>query len=831
MKISLDWLRTLIPTDKPAEEIGKLLTGSGLEVEGIEELESVPGGLRGVVLGTVLTREKHPDADKLSVTTVDVGDGTTRQIVCGAPNVAAGQRVVVALDGAVLHPSEGEPFKIKKSKIRGLASEGMICAEDEIGLGQSHAGIMVLDTDLPNGTPAAEYFGLGSDAVLEIGLTPNRADAASHYGVARELRALLRQPCHLPDISGFHAPATAAAPIRVTLEDAAAAPRYAGLLLENVQVGPSPEWLQRRLRSIGLSPINNVVDVTNFVLHELGQPLHAFDADQISGNQVRVKRAVEGEKFTTLDGTERTLRAEDLVIADANGAPMALAGVFGGKASGVSEATTRVFLESAYFAPAVVRKTGQTHQLKTDASFHFERGTDPNMALIGLKRAALLLQEVAGATVAAPVVDEYPAHIGHTPVRLRLPRVEKLVGQFIAPERIRQILTDLDILIAEEIMSDEVGIMNGQTGSTHNSALNSHNSPQEWILSVPPHKVDVTREADVIEEILRIYGYNHVALRPHNSATYLAQFPNPDPEIIRQNTARLLSGQGFSEIITNSITNSLYFEKEGEQDETLVRLLNFNSAELNVMRPTLLHSGLEVIRHNVNRRQRDLKLYEFGKAYRQKAGGQYEEYNKLVIYLTGNTAAETWQQKSDKSSFHQLAGAVQQVLASLGFPQPTSQPVQHPYLAGGLTLLAQNQPVAQLGAVSTAILKRLDVSQPVWYAELDWDWLMRKYKNALVARELPKFPEVRRDLSLVVDKTVTFDQLQQIARRTEKKLLQQVNVFDVYEGDNLGQGKKSYSVSFLLQDPAQTLTDQAIDSVMNRLIQQFEQQAGALIRK
>ncbi|RSK40984.1 phenylalanine--tRNA ligase subunit beta [Hymenobacter perfusus] len=818
MKISLDWLRTLIPTDKPAEEIGKLLTGSGLEVEGIEELESVPGGLRGVVLGTVLTREKHPDADKLSVTTVDVGDGTIRQIVCGAPNVAAGQRVVVALDGAMLYPSEGEPFKIKKSKIRGLASEGMICAEDEIGLGQSHAGIMVLTTDQPNGTPAAEYFGLGSDAVLEIGLTPNRADAASHYGVARELRALLRQPCHLPDISGFHAPVTAAAPIAVTLEDAAAAPRYAGLLLENVQVGPSPEWLQRRLRSIGLSPINNVVDVTNFVLHELGQPLHAFDADQITGNQIRVKRATEGEKFTTLDGTERTLRAEDLVIADAHGTPMALAGVFGGKTSGVSEATTRVFLESAYFAPAVVRKTGQTHQLKTDASFRFERGTDPNMVLIGLKRAALLLQEVAGATVAAPIVDEYPAHIGHTAVRLRLPRVEKLVGQFIAPERIRQILTDLDILISEELTDEQLTTDNQQPTTT-------------WILSVPPHKVDVTREADVIEEILRIYGYNHVALRPHNSASYLAQFPNPDPEIIRQNTARLLSGQGFSEIITNSITNSLYFEKEGEPDETLVRLLNFNSAELNVMRPSLLPSGLEVIRHNVNRRQRDLKLYEFGKTYRQKAGGQYEEHNKLVIYLTGNTAPETWQQKSDKSTYHQLAGAVQQVLASLGFPQPTSQPVQHPYLAGGLTLLAQNQPVAQLGAVSAQVLKRLDVSQPVWYAELDWDWLMRKYKNALVARELPKFPEVRRDLSLVVDKTITFDQLQQIARRTEKKLLQQVNVFDVYEGDNLGQGKKSYSVSFFLQDPAQTLTDQAIDSVMNRLIQQFEQQAGAVIRR
>ncbi|AII51309.1 phenylalanine--tRNA ligase subunit beta [Hymenobacter sp. APR13] len=811
MKISYDWLRTLIPTDKPAEEIGQLLTGSGLEVEGIEELESIPGGLRGVVLGTVLTCEKHPDADKLSLTTVDVGDGQPRQIVCGAANVRAGLKVVVALDGATLYPAQGEPFKIKKSKIRGAASEGMICAEDEIGLGTSHAGIMELDTDLPNGTPAADYFGLGSDSVFEIGLTPNRADAASHYGVARELRALLRQPCQLPDLSQFKAPAEATQNIQVTIEDIEASPRYAGLLLEGVQVGPSPEWLQRRLRSIGLSPINNVVDVTNFVLHELGQPLHAFDADQITGSHIRVKRAEAGEKFTTLDGTERTLRAEDLVIADANGAPMALAGVFGGKTSGVSDATTRVFLESAYFQPAAVRKTGQVHQLKTDASFRFERGTDPNMVLIALKRAALLLQEVAGATIVAPIVDEYPTAIGHTLVRLRLPRVEKLVGQFIAPERIRQILTDLDILISEELTNE--------AGHT------------EWILSVPPHKVDVTREADIIEEILRIYGYNHVALRPHNSATYLASFPNPDPEIIRQNTARLLSGQGFSEIITNSITNSLYFEKEGETDETLVRLLNFNSADLNVLRPSLLPSGLEVVRHNVNRRQRDLKLYEFGKTYHLKPDGSYDERNKLVLYLTGNTAAETWQQKSEKSSFHQLAGAVQQVLAALGFPAPTSQPVQHPQLAGGLTLLAQNQPIAQLGAVSGVWLKKLDVSQPVWCAELDWDWLMRKYKNSLVARELPKFPEVRRDLSVVVDKTVTFDQLQQIARRTEKKLLQQVNVFDVYEGPNLGEGKKSYSVSFLLQDSTQTLTDQAIDSVMNRLIQQFEQQAGALIRK
>jgi phenylalanyl-tRNA synthetase beta chain len=717
----------------------------------------------------------------------------------------------VALEGAMLHPSSGEPFKIKKSKIRGAASEGMICAEDEIGLGQSHAGIMVLTTELPNGTPAADYFGLGSDTVYEIGLTPNRADAASHYGVARELRALLRQPCHLPDVSGFAAPESAASNIGVTIEDVEACPRYAGLLLENVQVGPSPEWLQRRLRSIGLSPINNVVDVTNFVLHELGQPLHAFDADRITGKLIRVKRAEAGEKFVTLDGVERSLKAEDLVIADANGAPMALAGVFGGKTSGVSESTTRVFLESAYFGPAAVRRTSQTHNLKTDASFRFERGTDPNMVPVALQRAALLLQEVAGATIAAPVVDEYPAPVQSATVRLRLPRVERLVGQYIAPERIRQILTDLDIEISEE---------NPDAGDQ-----------DTWTLTVPPHKVDVTREADVIEEILRIYGYNNVALRPNNSASFLAKFPNPDPEVTRVKIASLLSGEGFSEILTNSLTNSLYFEKEGEANNALVRILNYNSVDLNALRPTLLHSGLEIIRHNINRRQRDLKLYEFGKTYAQNESGKYQEKNKLVIYLTGNADGETWQHKSEKAAFHDLAGAVQQVLAALGFGTAASQPVQHEYLAGGLTLLVHNQPVAQLGAVATSVLKRLDVTQPVWYAELDWDALSKKYKPTLVARELSKFPEVRRDLSIVVDSSVTFDQLRQIAQRTEKKLLQSINVFDVYAGENLGTGKKSYSVSFTLQDFSQTLSEQAIDQVMQKLIQQFEKQAGALIRK
>ena len=822
MRISYDWLNTLITTAQPAPAIAALLTGSGLEVESSETLESIPGGLRGVVLGTVLTCVPHPDADKLRLTTVAVGDGPPRQIVCGAPNVAAGQRVVVALEGATLHPSTGEPFKIKKSKIRGAASEGMICAEDEIGLGSSHAGIMVLTTDLPDGTPAADYFGLASDTVFEIGLTPNRADAASHYGVARELRALLQVPCHLPDTSGFGAlesvgkqlraeRGAATATVTVSVEDEAACPRYAALLLDNVRVEASPAWLQRRLRSIGLAPINNVVDVTNFVLHELGQPLHAFDAEQLPGHHVRVQRAAEGQKIVTLDGVERPLSTTDLIIADATGQALALAGVFGGKTSGVSAGTTQVLLESAYFAPAVVRRSSQAHGLKTDASFRFERGTDPEMVPVALRRAALLLAEVAGATVAAPLLDHYPVPLRPAPVRLRLPRVEKLVGQHIEPARIRQILTDLEIVIEAETTDAQ-----GQP---------------VWQLAVPPHKVDVTREADIIEEILRIYGYNNVALKPYNSATFLASFPSPDPEVLRQKIAGLLSGQGFAEILTNSLTNSTYFEAEAGADATLVRVLNFNSLDLNILRPTLLHSGLEVCRHNLNRRQKDLKMYEFGKAYTLAADGRHQERNKLVLYLTGNTTAETWQHKSQKTAFQHLAGAVQQVLAALGFGTLAPQPTAHPYLAGGLTLLLNNQPVAQLGAVAAPVLKKLDLGQPVWYAELDWDYLVKKYKPALKARELPKFPEVRRDLSVVVDQAVTFEQLRQIAQRTERKLLQSINAFDVYEGPNLGPGKKSYSVSFLLQDFEQTLSEQAIEQVMQRLIGQFEKQAGALIRR
>ncbi|MGV3504567.1 MAG: phenylalanine--tRNA ligase subunit beta [Adhaeribacter sp.] len=804
MLISYDWLKQLIALDKPAEEVAALLTDSGLEVEGLQTFEVIKGGLQGIVIGQVLTCDKHPDADKLKVTTVDIGAEQPKSIVCGAANVAAGQKVVVATEQATLYPAGGESFQIKKSKIRGVLSEGMICAEDEIGLGTSHDGIMVLDTDLPNGTPAADYFGLASDTVFEIGLTPNRADAASHYGVARELQALLPQQVALPDVSAFQVNDNSLV-IDIDVRDAEACPRYAGLSISGVQVGESPEWLRNRLRAIGLAPINNVVDVTNYVLHELGQPLHAFDADQIAGRRIVVQRAREGEAFVTLDGVERRLRAADLMICNTE-EPMVIAGVFGGKKSGVTNTTTRIFLESAYFQPATVRKTSQVHNLKTDSSFRFERGTDPNMVPYALKRAALLIQQVAGGQVSSDIRDVYPQPVAPLAVRLKLSRVQQLIGQYIAPERIRKILTDLQIRIVEE--KEEV-----------------------LQLEVPPHKVDVTREADVIEEILRVYGYNNILLKEHTGTSFLARFPKPNPEELKEKICTLLTGSGYSEIITNSLTDSAYYEKpEGPADEELVRIVNYNSEELDVMRKTLVFSGLEVLRRNINRKNKDLKLYELGKVY-TKSGGRYKEQQQLALFLTGNREAETWQQAAGKVSFHQLAALVQQVLLKMGRTDYTQQPLQHAYLRAGVAYQKNDVVLAQLGLLDEQVARSLDVKEPVWYAELNWDWLLRNYKSQLKFEELARFPEVRRDLSLVVDKAITFDQIKVIAQRTERKLLQDINVFDVYEGDKIEAGKKAYAISFTLLDRQQTLTDKVIDGTMNRLMQQFEKALGAVIRK
>ncbi len=801
MLISFDWLKQLIHIDKTAEEVGELLTSSGLEVEGINNFDVVQGGLEGIVIGEVLTCERHPDADRLSITTVDIGEETPSQIVCGASNVAAGQKVVVATVNSTLYPTGGEPFKIKKSKIRGAASEGMICAEDEIGIGTSHAGIMVLDTDLPNGTPAAEFFGLGSDKVFEIGLTPNRADAASHLGVARDLQALLKTPYQLPNVDAFKVANTSRS-IAVEVENIEACPRYAGVTISGIKVGPSPEWLQKRLRSIDLSPINNIVDVTNYVLHELGQPLHAFDTDKITGGKIVVKTVAEGTPFVTLDGTERKIKVTDLMICNAE-EPMAIAGVFGGKTSGVSDETTSVFIESAYFSPDYVRRTGQVHGLKTDASFRFERGTDPNMVILALKRAALLMQEVAGGEISSEIVDVYPNPVLNHEINLNIERTHRLIGQYIGVERIKEILTDLGIEITGETETD-------------------------LSLSVPPFKVDVQREADVVEEILRIYGFNNIEMGEDLATSYLAKFPNPDPEHITQTILNYIADNGFNEIITNSISNSSYYAQE---EEGLVRIVNYNSEDLDVLRKSMVYSGLEVLRRNINRRQRDLKLFELGKTYEQ-VEGKYKEQTKLVLYIAGNVTAESWKQPSMKATFHDLAGVVQNVLLKLNAADYEVQPLeQNATISQGINYLKNGTVIARIGLLDARLTRQMEVKEQVWFAELNWDYLLKKYRNNLVAEELPKFPEVRRDLSLVLDRNVTFEQVKQIALRTERKLLQDVNVFDVYEGDKIEAGKKAYAISFTLLDKQQTLTDKVIDSTMNRLMQQFEKQLGAFIRK
>ncbi len=789
---------------EPAQEVANLLTRSGLEVEHVERIEAVPGGLEGVVVGEVLTCRKHPDADKLSLTTVDVGAGTPLPIVCGAANVAAGQKVVVATVGATLYPAAGEPFKIKKAKIRGEASEGMICAEDEIGLGTSHAGIMVLDTDLPNGTPAARYFNLEADHVFEIGLTPNRADAASHLGVVRDLKALLKRDYQLPPVDAF-TPGTGRE-ITVTVENPAACPRYSGLTIEGVTVGESPEWLKRRLQSIGLSPINNVVDVTNFVLHELGQPLHAFDADRIARGQVRVKNLPEGTPFVTLDKQERKLRAGDLMICDGNDAPMTLAGIFGGVHSGISESTTTVFLESACFAPDTIRRSVQAHGLNTDASFRFARGTDPNITVYAAKRAALLICEVAGGRVASGIADVYPQPAEHFAVGVRWKNVDRLIGKTLGRQQIVDILRSLDIEVAG---GNEEGIK----------------------VMVPPYRVDVQREADVVEEILRIYGYDNVEIPPHLGASFLADFPAVDREKLQRNLTGLLTAGGFFEIITNSLTKPAYNAKLGaERRGDDVEILNKLSEDLAVMRQSLLFSGLEVLAYNLNRRQKNLKVFEFGKIY-YKHEGKYREQTRLSLLVTGDLHAESWRSGSQPVQFHDLAQAVGQVLYRLNVGNVTPADSTSALLGYGLAYRVKDREVAQVGLLRPDVAKLLDIKVPVFYADLDWDFLVKAYSPKVVYGEVSRFPEVRRDLSLVLDGPVSFRDIEALARKQERKLLKQVNVFDVYEGANIGPGKKSYSVSFILQDENQTLTDEVIDRTMQRLMQAYEKELNAVIRK
>lgn len=804
MKISLNWLKDFIAFEEEATVISKVLTDTGLEVEGLEKFEEIEGGLEGLVIGEVLTCAKHQDADKLSVTTVDIGADAPAPIVCGAPNVAQGQKVIVATVGTTLYPAGGESFKIKKAKIRGEVSEGMICAEDEIGLGQSHDGILVLDTDLPNGTPAKDYFKPETDQVIEIGLTPNRADGASHFGVARDLKAAFRRPTIFPDLSAFKVD-NQSNPVQVSVENTEACPRYSGLTISNVEVKASPKWLANRLKSIGLAPINNIVDVTNYVLHGLGQPLHAFDLAEISGKKVIVKTLDSGTKFTTLDEKERTLTDKDLMICDDSKA-MCIGGVFGGINSGVKDSTTDIFLESAYFSADWVRNTATRHSIKTDASFRFERGTDPNMTVKALKYAAMLIKEVAGGEISSDVVDIYPSPIADFEIDVKYKNIDRLIGKAIPHDRIKEILGDLDIVLSDE---SEAGFK----------------------ATVPPYRVDVTREADIIEEILRIYGYNNIELEENYGADYLAAFPTPDKDKIQSKTTDFLAALGFNEIISNSLTNPDYVAKTGLWDPALnVEILNKLSEELGVMRQTLVFSGLESLKYNINRKQTNLKFFEFGRTY-TTSGGEYQEKEQLALFLTGDQTDESWSVDKKSIDFYSISSTVHKILDKFSITEFDSVPTGNPVFDYGLDISKDGQLLVSLGKVNRKVQKVAEVSQDVFYAEFNWAKMLKKYGKKILYKAVPKFPEVRRDLSLVLDEQVGFQQILELAKRESKKLVKRINVFSVYQGDSIGEGKKSYALSFILQDENKTLNDKAIDKTMNGLIASFEKDLNAIIRK
>jgi phenylalanyl-tRNA synthetase beta chain len=809
MKISHAWLGKLIHLPETPAAVSALLTASGLEVEALEEVEKIKGNLAGLVVGEVLTCAKHPDADKLSVTTVDAGGTEALHIVCGAPNVAAGQKVIVATVGATLYPTEGEPFSIKKSKIRGSLSEGMICAEDEIGLGKSHAGIMVLDTDLPNGTPAAKYFNLEPTLVYEIGLTPNRVDAASHYGVARDLKALLNRPLAFPAVKNL---SPGSSPVQIVLEDAAACGRYAGLFVENVQVGPSPEWLQNDLKAIGLNPINNLVDITNYVLHELGQPMHAFDAAMLQGSQVRIRKAKAGEKLVLLDKSEKNLHDTDLVIADAE-RPLALAGIMGGLESGVSTETKTVFLESAWFDPAGIRKSSQRHGVKSDSSFRFERGTDPEMVLKALMRAAQLIEETGAGTVTAGYQDEYPKPFAARELRVRWRNINRLIGEELPRETVMQILKNLDIDCKPVAEYGHEGF------------------EEEMDLRIPLYRVDVTREADVVEEILRIYGIDNIGIGDALRTDFIASRAESMPEKRTQKAGQTLADMGFVEIVTNSLTHPALTEGMDEfRAEDYVELLNRLSEDLGVMRQTLLFSGLEALAYNINRKQANLKFFEIGKTYRKKEEGYAEAY-ELDLFVSGLWNPSSWETGDVKASWYHLKKSVENLLARLGFVGCVWKEEAPSYLSFGQSLWLNNRKIGFAGRVKDEIAKRKEVRQEVWYAHLDWEYLRKGKVPALKVKEIAKFPEVVRDLSVVVAQNVDFASIENLIRQTNRKLIRDISVFDVYVGDKIEAGKKAYAMSIILQDEEQTLTDNKIDATMHSVIQRLEKELGAVIRK
>lgn len=809
MRISWNWLRSLLDTDLTPRQAAEVLTSTGLEVEGVEPIEPVKGMLAGVVVGEVVECAKHPDADRLSLCRVDVGAGDPLSIVCGAPNVAAGQKVLVATVGATLHPLSGAPITIKKSRIRGAESQGMICAEDELGLGESHAGILVLEPSARIGTPAAQQLGLSSDHALEIGLTPNRADAMSHFGVARDLAAAIhvRQlgtaRLRPPDVSAFN-PGTDADAVKVEVMAAEACPRYAGITLKNVRVAPSPAWLQDRLKSIGLKPINNVVDVTNYVQQELGQPLHAFDADVLAGRRIVVRMAQEGELFTTLDGKERKLAASDLVIADGE-KPACMAGVFGGLVSGVTDRTSTIFLESACFDATTIRRTARRHGLNTDASFRFERGVDPEITVVALMRAAILLQEVAGATVASPVTDALARPASKARVALHFARLNSLLGTRIAPEVVREVLEALDCRV---VASDADALT----------------------VDVPPYRVDVTREVDLIEEVVRIVGFDRVPL-PDRLTMPSVVHASVSLEGLERQLAAHLAARGFHEVMTPSLVNGdrvLKLKAAGTED--LVRLKNPLSAELDVMRPTMLFGLLQSAAHNIARQQKDLRLFETGRIYSVKDGRTVEQ-ERTAFIITGRTGPESWRAKAEQVDVRSAAAEVEAIMQRLGVTGAIVRSATHQLLCDAAEHAKDKAVLALVGEVAPAVLSTFALQQPVFYAELDTSALMRWLaRRTTTFAPVPRFPSVRRDLSLLLDKAVTFAELEQVARQSERKLLQEVGLFDVYEGSKLPEGKKSYALSFILQDEEKTLTDEQVEKAMGRIRAAFEKELGAQLR-
>lgn len=820
MNISYNWLKDYLDFDLQPDEVAAALTSIGLETGGVEEVQTIKGGLEGLVIGEVLTCEEHPNSDHLHITTVNVGGAEPLQIVCGAPNVAAGQKVVVAVNGTKLYDGD-ECFTIKRSKIRGVESNGMICAEDEIGIGTDHAGIIVLPADVVVGTPAKEYYNVKSDYVLEVDITPNRVDATSHFGVARDLAAYLKQhgkPANLkrPGVEAFKIDDETPA-IEVVVENKEACLRYSGITIKGVTVKESPEWLQNRLKVIGLRPINNVVDVTNYILHGVGQPLHSFDADKIKGNKVVVRSATEGSKFVTLDGVERTLTDRDLMICNVE-EPMCIAGVFGGLDSGVTEQTKNVFLESATFHPTWIRKTARRFGLNTDASFRYERGLDPNQTVEVMKRAALLIQEVAGGTITGGIQDVYPAPVAPYRVELAYNKVNTLIGKVIPVETVKSILDSLEMKIVSE-------------------------TTEGLVIDVPVYRIDVQRDVDVIEDILRIYGYNNVEFSDNVKSNLSYQTPTDRSYKLQNLISEQLCGCGFNEILNNSLTRSAYYDNLSTYPVShCVMLMNPLSADLNCMRQTLLFGGLESIEHNAKRKNGNIRFFEFGNCYdynidhkkEDETLAEFSEDYRLGLWVSGSRVDNNWAHPNEKSSVYEQKAYVENILLRLGVNLQKvifGNLANDIYSAGLSITTSSGRQLGTMGIVSPKICKEMDIDAEVYYAEFSWTLLMKEIKKNKVAfSEISKFPAVKRDLALLLDKSVQFAEIEKIATESERKLLKDVTLFDVYEGKNLPAGKKSYAVSFYLQDEGKTLNDKQIDAIMKKIQTNLEQKLGAQLR-